>query len=79
MLIFWLITITISSVMTFGLRPKLMKKLIVSSNPTLADVEKRRMDQMTASAWLDRMQLMNLITSILALIAGASIAFGGLF
>jgi hypothetical protein len=65
--------------MTFALRPKLMKKLIVSSNPTLADVEKRRQDQMAASTWLDRLQFLNLITSTLALIAGASIALGGLF
>lgn len=79
MLLFWLITVTSSSIMTFGLRPKLMKKLTVSSNPTLADVEKRRADQISASAWLDRWQLVNLITSTLALIAGASIAFGGLF
>jgi uncharacterized membrane protein len=79
MLLFWLLTVASSSYMTFALRPKLMKKLIVSSNPTLADVEKRRQDQMTASAWLDRLQLINLITSTLALIAGASIALGGLF
>jgi hypothetical protein len=65
--------------MTFALRPKLMKKLAVSSNPTLADVEKRRQDQMTSSARLDRFQLINLITSTLALVAGASIAMGGLF
>jgi len=79
MLLFWLLTVASSSYMTFALRPKLMKKLIVSSNPTLADVEKRRQDQMAASAWLDRLQLLNLITSTLALIAGASIALGGLF
>ncbi len=79
MVIFALLTVASSSYMTFALRPKLMKKLIVSSNPTLADVEKRRQDQMTASAWLDRLQLLNLITSTLAAIAGASIAVGGLF
>jgi len=79
MLLFWLLTVASSTYMTFALRPKLMKKLIVSSNPTLADVEKRRQDQMTASAWLDRLQLLNLITSTLAMIAGASVAMGGLF
>jgi hypothetical protein len=79
MLLFWLLTVASSTYMTFALRPKLMKKLIVSSNPTLADVEKRRQDQMAASTWLDRLQFLNLITSTLALIAGASIALGGLF
>jgi uncharacterized membrane protein len=79
MVIFWALTVASSGYMTFALRPKLMKKLSVSSNPTLADVEKRRQDQMTASAWLDRLQLLNLITSTLAAIAGASIAAGGLF
>jgi hypothetical protein len=34
---------------------------------------------MTSSARLDRLQLINLITSTLALVAGASVAMGGLF
>ncbi len=79
MIFFWFITVLSSTIMTFALRPKLMKKLTVSSNPTLADVEKRRADQIAASGWLDWLQLSNVITSILALIAGASIAYGGLF
>ncbi len=79
MIFFWLITVLSSTVMTFALRPKLMKKLTVSSNPTLADVEKRRADQIAASGWLDWLQLSNVITAILALIAGVSIAYGGLF
>ena len=79
MIIFWFLTVVSSTIMTFTLRPKLMKKLSVSSNPTLADVEKRRADQMYASTWMDRLQLANVITATLALVAGASIAFGGLF
>jgi len=79
MLLFWLLTVASSAYMTYALRPKLMKKLSVSSNPTLADVEKRRQDQMAASAWLERLQLLNFITSTIAAIAGASIAAGGLF
>ena len=79
MILFWFITVVSSTIMTFALRPKLMKKLMVSSNPTLADVEKRRTTQMTASSWLDWLQLLNVITSTLALIAGVSIVYGGLF
>ncbi len=79
MILSWFVTVVSSSIMTFSLRPKLMKKLLVSSNPALADVEKRRLTQMEASLWLDRLQLLNVITATLALIAGASIVEGGLF
>lgn len=79
MIFFWFLTVVSSTIMTFVLRPKLVRKLPVDSNPTLADVEKRRADQMAASAWLDRLQLLNVITSTLALIAGASVSLGGLF
>jgi uncharacterized membrane protein len=79
MIVSWFITVVSSTIMTFVLRPKLMNKLLVSSSPNLADVEKRRAAQMTASVWLDRLQLLNVITSITALIAGASVVEGGLF
>jgi len=79
MIFLWFLTVVSSTIMTFVLRPKLMRKLTVNSNPTLADVEKRRADQIAASTWLDRLQLANVITSTLALIAGASGVYGGLF
>ena len=79
MILSWLTAVVSSSIMTFTLRPRLMSKLLVGSNPTLADVEKRRTTQMESSVWLDRLQLLNVITSILAMIAGASIIHGGLF
>ena len=79
MILAWFVTVISSSVMTFVLRPMVMKKLTVSSNPTLADVEKRRIAQIAASTWLERLQLITVITSILALIAGVSIMYGGLF
>ena len=79
MILSWLTAVVSSSIMTFTLRPRLMRKLLVGSNPTLADVEKRRTTQMESSVWLDRLQLLNVITSISAMIAGASIMYGGLF
>ena len=79
MILFWFLTVVSSTIMTFMLRPKLMKKLPLKPNPTLADVEKRRTTQIAASNWLEWLQLMNVITSILALIAGASAGHGGLF
>lgn len=79
MILSWFVTVVSSSIMTFVLRPRLMRKLPVSSNPSLADVEKRRAMQISASNWLDRLQLLNVITSTLGLLAGASIVDGGLF
>lgn len=79
MILSWFVTVVSSSIMTFILRPRLMIKLVVSSNPGLADVEKRRTTQIAASTWMDRLQLVIVIFSTLALIAGVSIMYGGLF
>lgn len=79
MILLWLVTVVSSSIMTFVLRPRLIKKLSVTANPSLADVEKRRTAQIAASLWVDRLQLIIVFTSILALIAGVSIMYGGLF
>lgn len=79
MILSWFIAVVSSAIMTWILRPKLIKKLTVSANPTLADVEKRRTTQMAASTWLDWLQLVIVIFASLALIAGASVGFGGLF
>ncbi|MFQ5849796.1 MAG: hypothetical protein ACE5JU_04305 [Candidatus Binatia bacterium] len=79
MILFWFLTVVSSAIMTFFLRPRLMKKLSVTANPSLADVERRRTTQMAASVWVDRLQLIIVFTSTLALIAGASVVHGGLF
>jgi len=79
MILFWFLTVLSSTYMTFVLRPRLMNKLSVSANPTLADVEKRRATQMSSSTLLDRFQLANIITAILALISGTSLLHNGLF
>jgi len=79
MILFWFLTVASSTYMTFVLRPKLMNKLSVSANPTLADVEKKRAAQMSSSTLLDRFQLANVITAILALISGTSLLHNGLF
>jgi len=65
--------------MTITLRPTLVRKLDPTANPTLSDVEARRTAQLLASGWLDRLQLVNLAGSTLALLAGASTMFGGFF
>jgi len=79
MVFFWLVTLTSSAIMTFALRPTLLKKLPVHSNPGLGDVEKRRAAQLAASRRMEQLQLVTVIAATLALVAGASIMFGGLF
>lgn len=79
MIFFWFLTVVSSAIMTFILRPRLIQKLSVSANPTLADVEKRRATQIAASLWVDRLQIIIVFTSSMALIAGASVVHGGLF
>jgi uncharacterized membrane protein len=78
MIFFWLVSVVSSSIMTFALRPRLIRKLLVSSNPTLADVEKRRTTQIAASKWLENLQLVNLIAWTLSAIFGASVSLGGI-
>lgn len=78
MLLSWLVVLADSLIMTFLLRPTLMRKLTVNSNPTLADAEKRRSTQLASSNLLDRLQLVNVVFGILAALAGASLMLGGI-
>jgi uncharacterized membrane protein len=79
MLIAWLMVVVNVAIISFVLRPRLIQKLTVASNPSLADVEKRRAAQKTAYQWLERLNLINVAATTLAIMAGASIAEGGLF
>lgn len=79
MILAWLVAVGSATWMTLMLRPVLMSKLTVNSNPDLAAVEKRRNAQMAASKWLDRLQLVNVIFSSIAAIAGGAASYGGLF
>ena len=78
MVFFWLVTVVNSGIMVFVLRPVLLRKLSVHSNPGLSDVTKRQAMQAAASRWLERLQLVTVIAATLALVAGASVLFGGL-
>lgn len=75
----WAVTVISAGVMTLLLQPRLLRKLTVRSNPDLAAVEKRRSVQVRASAWLDRLQVVNLVFTVLAASAGIAAAFGGFF
>lgn len=75
----WFVASVMAGIMTIVIRPRLIGKLAVSSKPTLSDVEKRRAAQIAGSALLEKLQLVNIAASSLALIAGASLAYGGLF
>ncbi|HXG52727.1 MAG TPA: hypothetical protein VNN77_15125 [candidate division Zixibacteria bacterium] len=79
MILAWLVTVVNVAVISFVLRPRLIQKLPVDSDPSLADVEKRRTAQIKAYAWLERLNLINVAVALLAAAAGASIVEGGLF
>lgn len=79
MVIAWLVTVANVAIISFVLRPRLVQKLAVGSNPSFADVEKRRAAQVTAYRWLERINMINVAVATVALIAGASIIEGGLF
>jgi uncharacterized membrane protein len=79
MVLSWLVTVASAVIMTWLLRPMLMSKLSLQSNPDLAAVERRRTAQINASVWLERLQLINMVFAILAAVAGASVMYGGLF
>lgn len=77
MFISWVAVLTDSIIMTFLLRPKLINKLTLDPNPTLVDVENRRTTQLAASNLIDRLQLINVIFGVLAILVGASLLMGG--
>jgi len=79
MVLAWLITVVNVAVISFVLRPRLIQKLAVGSNPSFADVEKRRAAQVSAYQWLERINMINTVVATVALLAGASIVEGGLF
>ena len=79
MIISWLVSVASAAAMTAFLRPVLMSKLKAESNPSLADVEKRRTAQLAANQWMGRLQVVSLVFGILAVIGGASAMYGGLF
>jgi len=79
MIVGWLVSVASAAAMTVLLRPVLMSKLKVESNPDLSDVERRRAAQVVANQWMGRLQLVSLVFGLLAVIGGASAMYGGLF
>lgn len=79
MVLGWSVSVFAALVMTFELKPVLMSKLPWRSAPELADVVRRQAQQATANRWMGRLQIVTLVFSLLSVIAGASVAYGGLF
>ncbi|MDE3077281.1 MAG: hypothetical protein KGJ86_17840 [Chloroflexota bacterium] len=75
----WVASVLTAGAMTIFLRPVLMSKLKVESNPGLSDVAKRRSAQTDANQWMTRLQVVSLVAALLAVIGGASAMYGGLF
>lgn len=74
----WTIAVIDAAVLTFIARPMLLRRLPLNPRPDPAAMQRRRDVQMRVSKWVDRIILVNLVATSAALIAGASLAYGGI-
>lgn len=79
MIVSWLATSVTWALMTLMLRQEVMTAAPVTSNPGPAAIGTRRGEGLVSSARIERLQLAAVISSTIALIAGSSVLFGGLF
>jgi uncharacterized membrane protein len=79
MMVGWAVSVISAGIMTVLLRPVLMSKLPSRSEPDLATVDRWRGAQTSAGDWMVRLQVVTLVFSLLAAVAGASVIYGGLF
>ena len=75
----FLATLVIAAVITFQLRPALIRKLSVDSQPGPADMVRRQQLQMAYSQRLDYLSLASIIAAVIAALAGSSLRMGGWF
>jgi uncharacterized membrane protein len=75
----WLLATADALFLTLVLRPRVVKKYPPDTNPTRDEVTQRRMAQYRVSIWMDRLQLVGFASGGVALLAGASLSFGGFF
>ncbi len=78
MLAGWLIATIDAAILTFVTKPILRRRLPLNPRPTATTMHRRRDTQILVSEWVERLLLVNLIALLMALIAGASLMFGGL-
>ncbi len=79
MVLGWLIATSDALFLTLVLRPRVLRKYPPDANPTKDEVMARRLSQYNLSIWMDRMSLLGFVSGTVAILAGASLMFGGLF
>ncbi len=63
--------------LTFFTRPILLKRLTLVPRPTPSGMQERRENQVRVAEWVERTVLLNLVSTTIALVAGASLLYGG--
>ncbi len=74
----WVVATLDATLLTFIARPLLMRRLPLIPRPTVDDMTGRREGQIQVGLWVDRLILLNLIATVVSMIAGGSLLFGGL-
>jgi len=75
MITIWLSLVVTATILTFYLRPRVLVKLPYDT--TRQVVESSRTDAMLYATWMQRLARYNVIVSILAIVIGGCLRFGG--
>jgi len=76
MMVIWLSLVVTATIMTFYLRPLVVVKLPYDA--TRQQVEGARTDAVRYANWIKRLARYNVISSVVAIVAGGFLRFGGL-
>jgi hypothetical protein len=74
----WFVATLDAALLTFIARPLLLRRFPLMPHPVATAVQGRRETQVWVGRWVERLVLLNLIATVVAMIAGASLQFGGL-
>lgn len=77
MIALWLAVVVSSALMTFYLRPRVLGKLPI--NTRIHDLEPSRLQSVATATWMGRLARFNGFASILAILVGGSLRWGGFF
>ncbi len=75
MIVIWLTLVVSAAILTFYLRPRVLIK--VPFDTTRQQVESARTDAMLSATWMQRFARFNVIVSVLAILIGGFLRFGG--
>lgn len=77
MVVLWLTIVASSATLTFYLRPRVVMRLPLQTR--ILDVEPARARSVALAAWMRRLARYNALASMLAIVAGGSLRWGGFF